>query len=119
MTVNRGAVYVFMLSGGTWAQTAKLTASDGARATSSATRSRSTATRSSPGRLGPTWAANLDQGAAYTFARTGAAARNETAKLTATDGAASDFLGDSVAIDGNLGSSSVARSRATRSSPAR
>ena len=45
--------------------------------------------------------ANLGQGSAYTFARTGAAARTETAKLTASDGAAGDLLGESVAIDGD------------------
>ena len=45
--------------------------------------------------------ANPVQGAAYTFARTGAAARTETAKLTASDGALGDQLGYSVAIDGD------------------
>ena len=44
---------------------------------------------------------NDDQGSVYTFARTGAAARTETAKLTASDGAAGDNLGFSVAIDGD------------------
>src|SRR5262249_32603488 len=45
--------------------------------------------------------ANADQGSVYTFARTGAAARTETAKLTTSDGAASDRFGWSVAIDGD------------------
>ena len=40
------------------------------------------------------------RGSAYTFARSGAAARTQTAKLTASDGAASDFFGYSVAIAG-------------------
>ena len=39
------------------------------------------------------------QGSAYTFARTGAAQRNESAKLTAPDGAAYDGFGGRVAID--------------------
>ena len=43
---------------------------------------------------------NLVEGAVYTFARTGAAARTETAKLTASDGEPGDHLGYSVAIDG-------------------
>src|SRR4051812_37249740 len=41
------------------------------------------------------------KGAVLTFARTGDAARHQTAKLTATDGAQDDNLGNSVAIDGD------------------
>ena len=37
----------------------------------------------------------------YTFASVGPAARTQTAELTASDGAASDLLGASVAIDGD------------------
>ncbi len=44
---------------------------------------------------------NQFQGAAYTFTRTGAPARTETAKTTASDGEAYDNLGTSVAIDGD------------------
>ena len=43
---------------------------------------------------------NPDQGSAYGFARTGPAARNQTARPTASDGAADDGLGSSVAVDG-------------------
>ncbi len=43
--------------------------------------------------------ANADQGSVYTFSTTGAAARTQTAKLTASDGAADDELGSAVAID--------------------
>ena len=46
-------------------------------------------------------AGNADQGSAYTFASTGAAARTETAKLTASGGAFGNQLGPSVAIDGD------------------
>ena len=42
------------------------------------------------------------QGSVYTFAHTGAAARTETAKLTASDGFAGAYLGASVAIDGDV-----------------
>ena len=45
--------------------------------------------------------ANSDQGSAYTFARSGAASRTQTAKLTASDGAAADNLGWSVALEGD------------------
>ena len=97
---QRGAVYVYQRSGDSWTNTAKLTASDAA-----------------PGdRLGQSVAIDGDTivagasgddglggtlvGSVYTFARTGAAARTETAKLTASDGA-DDWLGYSVAIDGD------------------
>ena len=46
-------------------------------------------------------APNANQGSVYTFARSGAATRTETAKLTASDGAADDHLGWSVAIEGD------------------
>jgi hypothetical protein len=93
----KGAVYVFQLSGGSWVNVAKLTASDAV----------------ANDRLGYSVAidgdtivagaidVNSSAGALYTFARTGAAARTQTAKLTATDGAAGDQLGNSVAIDGD------------------
>jgi hypothetical protein len=42
------------------------------------------------------------QGAVYTFARTGAATREPTAKLIASDGSAHDFFGSSVAIGGTI-----------------
>jgi FG-GAP repeat len=98
---SRGAVYVFTRSGGTWAQTAKLTASDGA---ADDQLGHSVATDGDiiiAGAPLDDVGATPDQGSAYTFARTGAAARTETAKLTASDGAASDFFGISVAIDGD------------------
>ena len=98
---SRGAVYVFTRSGASWAQTAKLTASDGAaddQLGHSVAIEGDTIIAGAPlDDVG----ANLEQGSAYTFARTGAAARTETAKLTASDGAAGDVLGNSVAIEGD------------------
>jgi FG-GAP repeat len=44
---------------------------------------------------------HADQGVVYTFARTGAAARQETAELRADDGYSMDTLGMSVAIEGD------------------
>ncbi len=94
----RGAVYVFHRSGDSWALTAKLTASDGAAGDF----------------LGGSVAIDGDlivagahrddsfKGSAYTFARSGAVARSETAKLTASDGAATDQLGSSVAVEGDV-----------------
>jgi FG-GAP repeat len=98
---SKGAVYVFTRSGGTWAQSAKLTASDGAGGDllgQSVAIDGDTIVAGAP--LDDA-GANLNQGSAYTFARTGAAARTETAKLTAADGAGGDLLGQSVAIDGD------------------
>ena len=43
---------------------------------------------------------NTDQGSAYTFARTGAKLRTETAKLNASDGSAHDGLGSAVGVSG-------------------
>ena len=90
-----GGVYVFTRSGDGWAQTAKLTASDGAALLSVAIEGDTIV-------AGATFGANPGSpGVVYTFARTGAPARTETAKLTASDGAAGDHLGQSVAIDGD------------------
>ncbi len=98
---GRGAVYIFVRSGDSWAQTAKLTASDGAAGDflgdSVAIDGDTIVAGTSRDDIG----ANVNQGSAYTFARTGPAARTETAKLTASDGAAFDGLGNSVAIDGD------------------
>ena len=103
---DQGAAYVFTEPGSGWAnmtQTAKLTASDGTagddfgssvsisgntvvvgadvpRSAATATRGRPTCSRSPA----PAWA-NMTQ----------------TAKLTASDGAAGDYFGDSVSISGN------------------
>ena len=97
----RGAVYVFQRTGKGWAPTAKLTASDGAvgdlLGSSVALDGDAIVAGASADDVG----VNQDQGSLYTFARTGAAARSETAKLTASDGAAGDRLGGSVALDGD------------------
>lgn len=94
---GRGAVYVFKRAGDSWMQTSKLTASDGAagdRLGISVAIDGDTIVAGAPGN-------DAVRGSAYTFARAGAAARTETAKLTASDGAGADQLGESVAIDGD------------------
>jgi len=100
VALNAGAVYAFRREGTTWVQEAELLASDGA----------------STDRFG--WAVGLDgnvaiigarteddseadAGAAYVFRRSGTS-WNQEAKLLATDGAAGDDFGGSVAIDGDL-----------------
>jgi hypothetical protein len=90
-----GSAYTFERTGAGWTQSAKLTASDGTALDDLG---------SSVAVDGDTIVAGASgdgAGAVYTFARTGAAARTETAKLTAADGEASDSLGWSVAVGGD------------------
>jgi uncharacterized protein (DUF2345 family) len=99
----KGSAYVFEKGAG-WAsgsanQTAKLTAFDGAAADEfggSVAISGSTAVVGARGD-------DSDEGSAYVFVEPdgGWATATETAKLTATDGAAPDQFGTSVAIDGD------------------
>ncbi|HEV2775046.1 MAG TPA: hypothetical protein VGV90_05605 [Solirubrobacteraceae bacterium] len=91
-----GAVYVFKRTGDIWTQTAKLTASDG----QSGDRLGTSVAIDGDTIVAGAWRAGDGAGAVYTFTRTGAAARTETAKLTASD-PASQGLGFSVAIDGD------------------
>ncbi len=106
---DQGSVYTFATTGAAArTETAKLTASDGAKSDylggSVAIDGQAVAIDGDTivaGASSDDIGANADQGSAYTFARTGAAARTETAKLTASDGARSDFLGSSVAIAGD------------------
>jgi hypothetical protein len=101
-----GAVYVFERSGATWAQTAKLTASDGAggdRLGESVAVDGDTIVAGAPldDTPVPPFDPGLNTGSVYTFARSGAVTRSETAKLTASTGAGGDLLGLSVAVDGD------------------
>jgi len=91
-----GGAYVFVGSGSTWSQQAELTASDGAAADAfgfSVALSGSTAVVSAPNK-------NSQTGAAYVFTRSGTA-WSQQATLTASDGAANDFFGYSVALSGS------------------
>ncbi len=96
-----GAVYVYQRVVDDWTQTAKLTASDGAAGdylgSAVAIDGDTIVVGAGFDKLGE----NYGQGSVYTFARAGAATRTETAKLTASDGARYDNLGNSVAIDGD------------------
>ncbi len=92
-----GAAYVFVESGSTWSQQAELTASDGVANDEfgiSVALSGSTA-------LVGAWqhkvGSNAHQGAAYVFVQSGTT-WSQQAELTASDGAAGDEFGDSVAI---------------------
>jgi hypothetical protein len=98
---DKGAVYVFRRSGDTWTQTAKLTAGDGVESDQLGLSVAIDGDTIVAGAPFDTIGASRSQGSVYTFARAGAAERTETAKLIATDGAAGDELGISVAIDGD------------------
>jgi FG-GAP repeat len=96
---NAGAAYVFVRSGATWVQQAKLTASDGAANDNFGI---SVALSGDTAVIGAIFndAASSDTGAAYVFVRSGTSWIQQ-AKLTASDGASDDQLGMSVAIAGD------------------
>ncbi|MEQ1606744.1 MAG: hypothetical protein ABL999_17920 [Pyrinomonadaceae bacterium] len=98
--IDQGAAYVFLRSGTTWAQQAKLVAGDGA---STDYFGDSVAIAGDTVVVGATEdaaGANIQQGSAYVFTRSGTAWSQE-AKLTAGDGTAFDYFGFSVAVDAN------------------
>lgn len=92
----RGAAYVFHNTGGTWAQTQKLTADD---ASMNADFGVSVALDGTTALLGA-YGDNNYQGAVYVFDNS-SGAWSQAQKLTASDGAANDHLGISVALDGD------------------
>ena len=97
---SQGSAYVFVRSGTTWTQQQKLTDGDGA---SFDIFGRAVAIAGDTivvGAASANSATNVDQGAAYVFVRTGSTWAQQQ-KLTAGDGTASDFFGDSVAIAGD------------------
>ncbi|MSP15505.1 MAG: hypothetical protein EXR73_02640, partial [Myxococcales bacterium] len=95
---NQGSAYVFLRSGSTWTQEAKLVASDGGADDNFGTAvalDGNSALIGAPDDNGPA----TDQGSAYVFLRSGSSWL-EQAKLTATDGATNDRFGTSVALTG-------------------
>ncbi|WP_095987402.1 DUF7507 domain-containing protein [Cystobacter fuscus] len=97
---DAGSAYVFVRSGTTWSQQAKLTASDAVafdRFGSSVALSGDTAV---VGARGDDTAAGSETGSAYVFVRSGTA-WSQQAKLTASDAAAGDLFGWSVALSGD------------------
>jgi len=92
---DTGAAYVFVFSGGVWSQQAKLTASDGVSGDqfgSSVSVDGATAVIGASG-------ANSAQGEAYVFMQSGSTWTLQ-AKITASDGAAGDQFGVSIAVSG-------------------
>jgi hypothetical protein len=93
---NRGAVYVYVRSGGVWSQQQKLTAADGAP---NDVFGYSVSLSGDTLLIGAMYH-NGSQGAAYVFVRSGAVWYQQQ-KLTAADGAANDQFGRSVSLSGD------------------
>jgi hypothetical protein len=101
---NVGSAYVYVRSGSSWSQQARLTANDGAAEDSfgypvSVSRDGNTAL---VGACGDDTAAGTNAGSAYVYVRSGSS-WSQQAKLTASDGAAEDYFASSVSVssDGN------------------
>ena len=94
---DQGAAYVYTLAGGSWSQTGELTSSDGNANDSfggSVSVSGTTAVVGAPfHKVG----SHASQGAAYVYTLSGGS-WSQTGELTASDGAANDTLGSSVAV---------------------
>ena len=99
-SIDQGAVYVFVRSGGSWSQQAKLTAADGAAYDEFGHDVALDGETALVGAAADDVGSTIDQGSAYVFVRSGGT-WSEQAKLTAADGAANDWLGYSVALDGD------------------
>jgi len=96
---NRGEVYVFAASGGTWTQVQQLLASDGVDGDQFGHAVALDGTTAVISAWSATIDGNLSEGAAYVFANAGAH-WSETQKLVASDGAANDEFGRAVAVAG-------------------
>ncbi|MCZ7684310.1 MAG: hypothetical protein M5U28_38260 [Sandaracinaceae bacterium] len=97
---NAGSAYVFVRSGPTWTEQARLEASDGA---TNDVFGASVALDGDSALVGMRWddtARGADAGSAYVFVRS-STTWTEQAKLEASDGAAYDYFGTSVALDGD------------------
>jgi hypothetical protein len=96
---NSGSAYIFRREGTSWIEESKLTSSDGAMEDRFGG---SVSVSGDYALVGAGWddGDELDLGSAYVFRRVGAGWVEE-AKLTASDGALSDYLGWSVSISGD------------------
>jgi uncharacterized repeat protein (TIGR01451 family) len=97
---NQGSAYVFTRSGTVWSPQTKLSAGDGAAGDMFGI---SVALSGDTAVVGALWddiGANVDQGSAYVFTRSGTVWSQQT-QLSAGDGAAGDNFGGSVALSGD------------------
>ncbi|MCX6672102.1 MAG: FG-GAP repeat protein, partial [Euryarchaeota archaeon] len=100
--VESGSAYVFTRTGTTWAQQAKLLASDGAAGDSFGGDTGTTSIDGDTAIIGA-WLDHdngADSGSAYVFTRTGSTWTQQQ-KLLASDGAAGDSFGVATALDGD------------------
>jgi MYXO-CTERM domain-containing protein len=95
-----GAAYVFVRSGTTWGEQAKLVASDGAADDAFGYSVAVSGNTAVIGSVAATVGGKSAAGAAYVFVRSGTA-WTQQAKLSAADAAADDSFAESVAIDGD------------------
>jgi FG-GAP repeat len=95
-----GAAYVFVESGGTWGQQAKLTASDEIAWDTFGSSVSVSGNTVVVGAMNKWVDGNENQGAAYVFVRSGGTWAQQ-AELTASDGAVWDNFGYSVSVSGN------------------
>jgi hypothetical protein len=96
-SVDQGAAYIFVRSGGVWSQQQELTASDGVQDDAfgySVSVSGDTAV------IGAFQAGSAVQGAAYVFVRSGGV-WSQQQKLTASDGGVNDHFGYTVSVSGD------------------
>src|SRR5947208_2660160 len=98
--VSQGAAYVFTQSDGTWSESQKLTASDGALFDNFGASVALDGSTLVVGANGATVGGNAAQGAVYVFTESNGT-WTQTQKLTANDGAAYDNFGLSVALKGS------------------
>lgn len=95
-----GSAYVFVRSGGVWTQQAKLTASDAAGGDAFGVSVAYSGDTAIVGARGDNHAGLAFAGSAYVFVRSGGVWIQQ-AKMTASDAAANDYFGISVALSGN------------------
>jgi hypothetical protein len=100
--MDAGSAYVFVRSGTNWSQQAKLTAADGAASDyfGSAVSLSSDGNTALVGSSRDDTLAGTDAGSAYVFVRSGST-WSQQVKLTAANGAATDYLGQSVFLSGD------------------
>jgi hypothetical protein len=98
--IRTGSAYVFVRSGSTWTQQAKLLAADGAASDQFGVSIALSGDTAVVGAYASDIGAGTNQGSAYLFGRSGST-WTQQAKMVASDGAANDQFGRSVALSGN------------------
>ena len=99
-TVNQGSAYVFLRNGTNWNQQGKLTAGDGAASDELGISVVISGSHVIAGVPRDDINANVNQGSAYVFVRNGNT-WSQQEKVVASDGAANDEFGTSVALSGD------------------